>query len=297
MAKRSSRRFFAFARSSAGSAVVEYAVCIALIVGTILAVGMFIGTPLKNTFLGTVAIQQATAGPTNHNAAISSAKAPVAEASPYPSSPWAVWLPICIAGIVPAIATLWLVRRNMVRAKTSEAPEPAPVPKDLQARFVVKRQAILHFLSAESQQLAHGKMTVRQVMSTSVLTRKPTDSVHELRQLMKESVIRHLLVCATGGKLVGIVSDRDIQGEGGDTVADIMTANPITVTPDMPVAAATTILLAKRINCVPVVEDGKLIGIVTTSDLLMALQCVLRLIEQLSLPAEGAVDLTTVECT
>jgi predicted transcriptional regulator len=73
-----------------------------------------------------------------------------------------------------------------------------------------------------------------------------------------------------------------------------MTPNPITVTPDMPVSTVTTIMLAKRINCVPVVEDGKLMGIVTTSDLLMALQCVLKLIEQLSLPSEvGEVEIAS----
>jgi predicted transcriptional regulator len=107
-----------------------------------------------------------------------------------------------------------------------------------------------------------------------------------LRKLMKESVIRHLLVCDTKGALVGVVSDRDINGKDGNHVRDVMTPNPITVRSDTPVGTVTTMMLARRINCVPVVDDGRLLGIVTTSDLLMALQCVLRLIEQLSLPLD-----------
>ncbi len=65
-----------------------------------------------------------------------------------------------------------------------------------------------------------------------------------------------------------------------------MTANPRTVTPDTPVAAVITMMLAQRISCLPVVEEGQLQGIITTSDLLMALQCVLRLVEQQALDPE-----------
>ena len=47
-----------------------------------------------------------------------------------------------------------------------------------------------------------------------------------------------------------------------------------------------TMMFAQRISCLPVVEEGQLQGIITTSDLLMALQCVLRLIEQQALDPE-----------
>ena len=165
-------------------------------------------------------------------------------------------------------------------------PEPMPVPKELQAKFVAKRQAILQFLSSDTQQLVNGHMVVRHIMSKTPLTKTPHDDVGELRTLMKESVIRHLLVCSPAGQLVGIISDRDIQSRDGGQVGDIMTANPITVSPETPVGTVVTIMLARRISCVPVVDEGRLCGIVTTSDLLMALQCIMRLIEQLALPID-----------
>ena len=60
---------------------------------------------------------------------------------------------------------------------------------------------------------------------------------------------------------------------------------------DTPVAAViTTMMLAQRISCLPVVEEGRLQGIITTSDLLMVLQCVLRLVEQQALPADSVAE-------
>jgi predicted transcriptional regulator len=67
-----------------------------------------------------------------------------------------------------------------------------------------------------------------------------------------------------------------------------MTANPITVTRESPVSTVITIMLAQQISCIPVVEDDRLLGIVTTSDVLMSLQCLLRLMDQISAPTEEA---------
>ena len=277
-----------FARSSAAYAVTEYSVCIGSIVAVVLVTGSLLGTRLKSTFsnAATVGLSPANS-PFGHvgDSAIGAAASHSLEASPaFGHSPW-LWLVIAVAGVAPVLVLLWAIRR-IVRPTPRDAQASLPVPKELQAKFVAKRQAILHFLSADTQQLAHGKMAVRHIMSTTPMTRSPDDDVHELRKLMKESVIRHLVVCSPTGAPVGVISDRDIDSRSGDHVSDIMTANPVTVTPDTAVAVTATMMLARRINCVPVVEEGRLLGIVTTSDLLMALQCVLRLIEQLSLPLE-----------
>jgi CBS domain-containing protein/Flp pilus assembly pilin Flp len=277
-----------FTRSQAANAAVEYAVCLALVVGTVLVAGFLIGGPLQTAFT--------TAAAHMHSGADRSIRASgghVAESTysrPEEQAPSShalnLWLAIAFAAAVPSIAALWLIRRRAARSAGSETPEPMPVPKELQAKFVAKRQAILQFLSADTQQLVNGQMAVRHVMSKTPLTKTPQDDVGELRTLMKESVIRHLLVCSPTGELVGIISDRDIQSRDGGQVGDIMTRNPITVSPETPVGTVVTIMLARRISCVPVVDEGRLCGIVTTSDLLMALQCIMRLIEQLALPID-----------
>jgi predicted transcriptional regulator len=98
---------------------------------------------------------------------------------------------------------------------------------------------------------------------------------------MHDSRIRHLLV-VHGQELQGIISDRDVAERTGRTAANIMTRNPIAVSPDTPAIQAITTMLAGRFSCLPVVEDGKLLGLLTTTDLMMALQCTLQLMAQSS---------------
>jgi CBS domain-containing protein/Flp pilus assembly pilin Flp len=295
------------ARCQAANAGVEYAVCLALVVGTVLVAGFLIGGSLQSTFSTAAARMQSGADGIAHAsderaAGLTSLRPEEQAASSHALN---LWLAIAFAAAVPSIAAMWLIRRRAARPAAADAPEPMPVPKELQAKFVAKRQAILQFLSADTQQLVNGHMAVRHIMSKAPLTKTPEDDVNELRALMKESVIRHLLVCSAAGELVGIISDRDIQSRDGQQVGDIMTPKPITVSPETPVGTVVTIMLARRISCVPVVNEGRLCGIVTTSDLLMALQCIMRLIEQLALPIDlhptdespsDAKDLELVAC-
>jgi CBS domain-containing protein/Flp pilus assembly pilin Flp len=283
-------RFIAnLVRDSAGAAAAEYAVCLALLVGGVLAAGFLLGAPLKNSFSNAVAV-----GPGPPHApsvriagdAASATAIRTVDSAPADGHSAGFWLAVAGAGLAPTSVTVWLVRRRAIRFALGHAADPTHVPKELQAKFVAKRQAMLKLFFADAQQLVTGHLTVRNIMSPSPMTKSPHDAVDELRMQMKESVIRHLLVCSPDGALVGIVSDRDLHARAGEHVGDIMTANPLTVTPESPVGAAITLMLAQRISCVPVVEEGQLRGIVTTSDLLMALQCVLRLVEQHALPAE-----------
>jgi len=110
--------------------------------------------------------------------------------------------------------------------------------------------------------------------------------VDEARALMQQHRIRHLPVLENG-QLVGIVSDRDIRlvlpspatslsvYEIGYllarlTVGEIMTYFPVTIGADRLVAEAVKRMLAYKIGALPVVEKGKLIGILTRTNLLQA---------------------------
>ncbi|HEY2839565.1 MAG TPA: CBS domain-containing protein, partial [Pirellulales bacterium] len=277
-----------FGREQSANAVVEYAVCLGLVVATVLAAGFFLGGSLRNAFSKAAdGIQQTAAQRSGQPTEVAQASSPAATEAHAPGVGPAVWTAIVACAVVPLLTASWISRRRAKRQPPAPAsPDSMPVPQELQAKFVAKRQAILQFLSAEKQQLVNGQMMVKHVMSRKPLTRSPDDDLAEIKALMNENVIRHLLVCSASGELLGIVSDRDVNARHGKCIADIMTANPITVTPETPVRTVITILLTKRISCVPVVCAKRLCGIVTTSDLLMALQCVMRLVEQLALPID-----------
>jgi len=278
------------ARRRTASAATEYAVCLGLILATVLAAGYLLGTPLRTAFSGSAAgLGGPAAGEPSGIAASapSNSAQPVADAaSPLRRGP-ILWLTLLAATAVPFVAAWWLGHRRGARAAAAE-PKPAEfVPRELQAKFVAKRQSILSYLSGHARQLVNGRMTAKDIMSRPLWTQSPDDDVSELRELMTDNVIRHLLICSPDGTLEGIISDRDLSIRSGLRARDIMTPHPISVGPDTPVATVITILLTQRISCVPVVEaDQRLCGIVTTSDVLIALQCLMRLIEQLALPID-----------
>ena len=121
-------------------------------------------------------------------------------------------------------------------------------------------------------------MTVRDVMTTRLVTIGPETPCDKARRLMDEHRIRHLPVAA-GGKLVGMVSDRDVRsassGPSGTLAGQIMTPNPVTVMSDTRIEHAARVMLDARFGSLPVV-DGDLVGIVTYTDLLRAFVRVLE---------------------
>ena len=102
----------------------------------------------------------------------------------------------------------------------------------------------------------------------------PTASVYEAIEIMAEKQIGALPVMEQGS-LRGILSERDyarkiiLKGRSSkDTpVADIMTADPVTITPQHTVAECMRIVTDKRIRHLPVVENGRLTGMISIGDL------------------------------
>jgi CBS domain-containing protein len=130
-------------------------------------------------------------------------------------------------------------------------------------------------------------MRVKDWMTASPLTVSPDTGVFDARRLMLERRIRHLPVTSDDG-LIGILTDRDVRLTLPSpantlsvwevnyllarlTVAEVMTRAVITVGGDRDIAAAAHLMLEHKIGALPVVEDGRLVGILTETDLLRAL--------------------------
>jgi len=115
------------------------------------------------------------------------------------------------------------------------------------------------------------KLTVRDMMTTAVITMRANETVRCADVDMKLANIRHVPVVDDAGRLVGIMSDRDIlRSLGAGTtpkVGDIMTRQVRTVQETTPADLAAEILLEHKIGALPVVgEDGHLVGLVTETD-------------------------------
>lgn len=114
-------------------------------------------------------------------------------------------------------------------------------------------------------------MRLRDIMHTKVETVTPRESAAVAFERMRRARIRHLVV-QDGKKVVGVLSDRDVKGMGSlrqvETVEDVMTAPAITCSPDLTLRQAANLLRGRTMGCLPIIDDGKIVGIVTTTDLL-----------------------------
>ena len=129
----------------------------------------------------------------------------------------------------------------------------------------------------DSELLLKNRLEVRHLMTPQPVVIPPSMTLEEMTALMKGRRLHHLLVCGRNGELVGVVSDRDLCQSRGSTAQQLMTYPALSCTPDTPVVAAITYLMNENISCLPVVDGGRLCGVLTTTDLVLTLQCTLQL--------------------
>ncbi len=127
-------------------------------------------------------------------------------------------------------------------------------------------------------------MLVRKKMKKDLFSITKDERMTVAKKIMKEKNIRHLPV-VDGKKLIGLVTNMDIRKAEASpatsleirelhylldklTVGEIMTRNVIAISPDISIEEATTLLHDNKIGCLPVVEDGVLVGMITENDVM-----------------------------
>lgn len=123
-------------------------------------------------------------------------------------------------------------------------------------------------------------------MTTAILSVPPSENFSAIENIFKKYPFHHLPVVNKNQSVIGIISKTDIlhfskklalnsSGKyysqltlGNTKASDIMTAEPIVVDSDDTIGLAADLFLANTIHALPVVEDNRLVGIITTHDLL-----------------------------
>jgi CBS domain-containing protein len=131
-------------------------------------------------------------------------------------------------------------------------------------------------------------LTVEQLMTTSPITVEPGTSALDLVQLFYSLHVRHFPVKGELGQLVGMISDREMVrcfGVGQDpteeqlaqvTAAQLMNTDLVSVAPGAPVLAAVRTMIQHSVNALPVTHQDRLVGIVTSTDLFVLLEALLK---------------------
>jgi acetoin utilization protein AcuB len=116
-------------------------------------------------------------------------------------------------------------------------------------------------------------MRIDEIMSTSVISTRPSQTAERAWSEMRLRRVRHLVVMDRR-KVVGILSDRDLGGRHGatvrkgHTVAELMTRQVVSTGPKTTLRQAANLMRGRTIGCLPVVDDGRVVGIVTITDIL-----------------------------
>jgi len=134
-------------------------------------------------------------------------------------------------------------------------------------------------------------LTVRDVMTRDPFTLEPEDSLMKAVEMMRLRGVRRAPI-VLAGMLVGLLVEGDLKRAEPSTLSDsedhfikvmeetpvsrIMIQNPVTIAPDQSLLSAAEVLHTTKYGALPVVEDGKVIGILTDNDLIRTLVELLR---------------------
>ncbi len=128
-------------------------------------------------------------------------------------------------------------------------------------------------------------MIVKQRMVKDPFALSPEDTFKKAINIVQDKGVRHLPVVTEDGRVVGIVTDRDLSKASPSaatslsvyelnyllssiTIKDLMTQKPITIEGSQPIEEAARLVYEHNVGALPVTEDGKFIGLITKSDLL-----------------------------
>lgn len=120
---------------------------------------------------------------------------------------------------------------------------------------------------------AHESLQLREIMSTNVGTIEPNEAASVAWSRMQRQGIRYLVVMEKG-RLRGVISERDLGGlnradiRKGRMVQDLMTPRVVSAESKMTLRQAANLMRERLIGCLPVLEGGRLVGIVTASEVL-----------------------------
>ncbi len=114
-------------------------------------------------------------------------------------------------------------------------------------------------------------MTAKDMMTRDVITVSPAMTVKNLAMTLIKNQISGAPVVDKAGKIIGVVSESDIVAKKGKDVKSIMSKKIISVREDTPVKEIAKMMTTHHIKRLPVMNDGKLVGIISQADIVSAI--------------------------
>ena len=186
-------------------------------------------------------------------------------------------------GVTPYLASTPILSREIEGIRPVSPVSPAGPPERRGRRRRTRPPPLREAYAPPSPR--RPALKASQVMTTPAVTIAEDRPIHEAGLLMQERGFRHLPVVTPEGRLVGLLSQRDLlrglprKSEGPPAppwdihrVGDLMSRTVLTATPDTPLREIARVLVAERISSLPILDkQGSLVGILTATDLLRCL--------------------------
>ena len=113
-------------------------------------------------------------------------------------------------------------------------------------------------------------MLAREIMTRHVCTISPEASVREVARILAERRISGMPVLNEQGAIIGMCTEADVISKQGELVRDIMSTEIISVSEETPIGEIAQLLSHRKIKRVPVITNGRLVGLVSRADIVAA---------------------------
>lgn len=271
-----------FACSSQGNSGITYAIVLAAVVGTVVAGGAILGSNARRTFAKVAGETTAPARPgVPASAASSSVPRPRPEIRSSTAGNYRPRMLIVLIAAIPIITVVaaWqLLRRPSKSVVDRTVPRREPIDVELLlTRLNAKRESLWHLLMADKDLLLKNQIAVRHVMTCNPITIEKSASGQQIAQLISTHPVSRLLVCDHNLVLQGVVRISDHQANPGASAEELMTSPACSIGPNSTLGCAVSLLIERGLAFLPVVENSRLCGVLTPTDLVLTLHCSLRL--------------------
>jgi CBS domain-containing protein len=259
------------ARASEGHAALEYSILLSVVVAAVVALGTGVAATIPRT----------TAALTGEPAIVNSAPSP--QAASQPSNP--PWMRILLlagaatqAVLVVTVVTYVRRTRRLRKRRTRAQRSPDVAPPDFRER----RSRLQRIFAKNKAQLSTWELLVEHVMLSPAPAVRASARRSQVEQQLASCEQKVLVVTDKNGQLVGLISEEDLEASAGRVASDIMSTNPPSIEPKIQFSSAVSMMQDRRLACLPVVENQRVRGILTSDELVIALQCAMQLLQEIN---------------
>jgi CBS domain-containing protein/GGDEF domain-containing protein/Flp pilus assembly pilin Flp len=265
---------------SQGTTAVSYAVMLVVVVGSALTGATLLGSRVERAFsTASTGMSNASALKTAGGSATTSDRV-LRRAGPAKAGvSRSVVLFLMFAVAIVSAAVGWLMLRPATK-KTEVKPAPRKEPVEEKVLFTslnTKRELLWMQLLADHDLLLKNRIEVCHVMTRDPITINKSTSGKRIADLIARHQVAHLIVCDEDKNLLGVVRASDHKLNPDALAAAIITQPEHSITPRTSLGAAISILTEHGDSFLPVVDKGKLCGLLTPTDLVLTLHCSLQL--------------------